>query len=120
MVAMASARFWIKYTDESFDILIVSPSKSSDKDLTDDPLIIFTPFSVVNITALSIGVILSGLLQTSLLTGFAVVYATSPVPTCKAHIPSVVNTYKGNCPNCPCDNAAVTDAIPKISPLPTV
>ena len=58
-------------------------------------------------------------IQTSRVTGWRAVYV--PVfDTSKAHTPSVVKAYKGNCPNCPSERAFTAEDIPSIVPVPMV
>lgn len=91
----------------------------SDIHCVSEPCSIITPRSEVKIIAPSIWVIDEGLLQTSRETTCLEEYVPVEL-TSKAHIPSLVKAYRGNCPNCPCDKAFVAAAIPSISPVPIV
>ena len=91
----------------------------SDRQTASEPLMSIMPRSVANNTALSICVMLSGLMQTSRVIGCLAEYV--PVSdTSNAQTPSVEKAYRGNWPNCPCERAFAAEQMPRMVPVPMV
>ena len=98
---------------------ILSPLRTSEIHIACEPCNSIIPRSVANSTAESICVSDFASIQISRVIGCRAMYV--PVfETSKAHTPSSVKAYRGNCPNCPSLNAFTALHIPLISPVPIV